>query len=102
MITTISFNWINVMSDRTSDKLGDKSGDKLGDNSTDDIIHSLSESQAKILAEIRNNANITIPQIAKNIGMAKSSVDYGISKLKKKKILERAGSNKTGYWKVIE
>lgn len=88
------------MSDRASSRLGDKSGDKLGDNSTDNIMPSLSESQAKILAEIRNNANITIPQIAKNIGMAKSSVDYGISKLKKKNVLERVGSNKTGYWKV--
>ena len=90
------------MSDRASGKLGDKSGDKLGDNSIGNVMHSLSESQAKILAEIRNNANITIPQIAKNIGMAKSSVDYGISKLKKRNVLERIGPNKTGYWKVKE
>ena len=102
IVVTIPFNWINVMSDRASGKLGDKSGDKLGDNSTDNIMPPLSESQAKILAEIRNNVNITIPQIAENIGMAKSSVDYGIARLKRIGVLERVGSNKTGYWKIIE
>ena len=82
------------MSDRLGDKLGEKSGDKSADGITD--------SQAKILSEIRNNPNITIPQIAKNIGMAKSSVDYGIAKLKRINRIERVGSNKAGYWKVIE
>ena len=98
IVVTIPFNWINVMSDRTSGKSGDKLGDKLGENT----IPFLSESQAKIMAEIRNNMNITIPQIAKNIGMAKSSVDYGIARLKRIGVLERVGSNKTGYWKIIE
>lgn len=90
IVVTIPFNWINVMRDKTGDKSYTKtSGEK-------------SEAQVRILSEMRNNPNISIPQMANKLGMAKSSIDYNLAKLKKIDVVERIGSNKTGYWKVKE
>ena len=86
---TIPFNWINVM--------GERMGDKVGDNLSG---RSLTKIQAMILSEIRNDPNLTIPQISQIIGHGKSTIDKGIASLKKKGLIERIGSNKTGYWKV--
>ena len=72
--------------------IGDKVGDKVGDK--------LSPSQTKVLAEIRNNPNITKPQLGIKLNLSKTSIDNIISYLKTKGLIERIGSNKTGYWKV--
>ena len=56
----------------------------------------------RILLEIRNNPNVTQPQLAVLLGIGKTSVQNGISALKKSGRIERIGSNKTGYWKVVE
>ena len=84
IVVNIPFNWINVM--------GDKVGDKKSYNSI--------TSEEKILNAIRDNPSITKPEICKIVGLGKTSIDNYISKLKKKGMIERIGSNKTGYWKV--
>ena len=79
IIVTIPFNRIN--------KVGDKS---------------LNNSEIKVLAEIRNNPNVTKPQSEVLGNLGKTSIDNCISLLKKKKYIERVGARKNGYWKVIE
>ncbi|MBQ0052767.1 MAG: hypothetical protein KBT11_12020 [Treponema sp.] len=76
------------------DKLGDKTGDKLG------VISELNGTQIKVLSEIRNNPNVTKPELEKLVGVGKTTIDTAISVLKKMNIIERIGSNKTGYWQV--
>jgi predicted HTH transcriptional regulator len=75
--------------------VGDKVGDKVGDIN-------LNISQIKVLAEIRNNPNITKPELMVKCDLGKTSIDNIISFLRKNNIIERVGSNKTGYWKVNE
>lgn len=91
IIVTIPFNRINEV----GDKVGDKAGDKVGDKS-------LNNSEIKVLAEIRNNPNVTKPQLEVLCNLGKTSIDNCISLLKKKKYIERVGARKNGYWKVIE
>ncbi len=86
IVVKIPFNWIN--------KVGDKLGDKTGD------ISELNNTQIKVLSEIRNNPNVTKPELEKLVGVGKTTIDNAISVLKKKNIIERTGSNKTGYWQV--
>jgi len=62
---------------------------------------SLSQTQQKILNEIRNNPNITQPQLAHAISLGETTVYKGIAHLKKDGFIERVGSNKDGYWKVL-
>ena len=83
ILVTITFNRIN------------KVGDKVGDMN-------LNISQIKVLAEIRNNPNITKPELMVKCDLGKTSIDNIIAFLRKNSIIERVGSNKTGYWKVIK
>jgi len=56
--------------------------------------------QAKVLELIRDNPNITQPQLAVKLGLGKTAIQNSIAFLKKNGFIERVGSNKLGYWKV--
>ena len=75
--------------------MGDKAGDKSKSNT-------LNISQIKVLAEIRNNRNITKPQLMIKCELGKTSIDMIIKTLKDKGYIKRIGSNKTGYWEVLK
>lgn len=87
IVVTIPFKWMNAM--------GDKAGDKEKE-------YRLTHTQGRILAELRNNPNITKPGLADKVGVGKTTIDNGISVLKKYGFIERVGSNKSGYWKVLK
>ena len=78
---TIPFNRINE-----SNKVGNKVGNK-----------NLNNSQIKVLAEIRNNSNVTKQQLMNLCELSKTSINNIISTLKKLGYNERIGFNKTGY-----
>lgn len=80
----IPFNKLN----QTMDKVVDKSGKNL------------SASQTMVLAEIRNNPNITKLQLCNKCNLGKTSIDNIIAYLKKNDYIERIGSKKIGYWNV--
>lgn len=61
----------------------------------------LNNSQIKVLAEIRNNPNVTKQQFMTLCELGKTSIDNIILNLKKTEYIEHIGSNKTGYWKVV-
>lgn len=90
IVVKIPFNWINIM------------GDKLGNKNSGERVVRLNETQSRILEVIRNNPNITKKQIKDKIGKGKTTVDNGISYLKENGYIEHVGSNKTGYWKVLD
>ena len=50
---------------------------------------------------IQNN-KITAVEISKLLNISLSTVKRKIKKLKEKSIIERVGSDKTGYWKIVE
>lgn len=81
---TIPFHRINITS--RGDKRGDKK--KMPDN------------YAKVLHLIRDNPNATKPQMVKELHVGKSTIDRAMEHLKNKGLIERMGSNKSGYWKV--
>lgn len=72
---TIPFNFIN--------EVGDKVGDNVG-NKTEE--NGLNDSQTKVLAEIRNNPNITRKELAIVCCLGKTSIDNDIVVLKKEGI----------------
>ena len=98
IVVKIPFNWINVMGDKVGNKMGNKVGNKNDDK---EEIPQLTKTQNRILAEIRNNPNITKNNLVSTLGVGKTTVDNGIATLKKYDYIERIGSKKSGYWKVI-
>ena len=71
--------------------LGNKSGDKKP----------LNERRRRIITEMRNDPNITTAQLRVILGCAETTVENNISYLRKNGYIERVGSRKSGYWKVI-
>lgn len=60
------------------------------------------ESEEIILVDfLAKNPRSNIREIAQNLVLSKSAVDRLIKKLKTKKIIERVGTSKKGYWKVL-
>lgn len=95
IVVTIPFNWINVMGDKAGNKVGNKEDNKIG-------AYALNHTQVRILAELRNNPNITKAYLMKKLKLGKTSIDNGLVILKKYGYVERVGSRKTGYWKVLK
>ena len=60
------------------------------------------KTSGKILAAIRQNARITIPDLAALIGIAERSVERNIQKLQNEGHLRRIGPAKGGHWEILE
>jgi len=56
----------------------------------------------KILIIISNNPQITQKELAEITGLTKRGIDWNLTKLKSKGLIERIGPDHGGYWKVIE
>ena len=72
IVATIPFNWMNVM--------GDKAGNKRGNKNHE---YDLNRTQVRILAEIRNNPNITKARLMELLDLGKTTIDRAVSVLKK-------------------
>ena len=55
-----------------------------------------------ILECIKNNSKITINELSKIIGKSSRTIQTKLNKLKDNKKIEHIGSNKEGYWKIVE
>lgn len=54
-----------------------------------------------IISAIKEDNRITVIKLAKINRVSKSTILRDLGKLKESGILERVGSEKSGYWKVI-
>jgi Fic family protein len=60
------------------------------------------KTSGKMLALIRENSQMTIPELALAIGVTERSIERNLQKLQQEKRLRRVGSAKGGYWEVID
>lgn len=91
IVVTIPFNWINAheKDENHESEMPAKKAD-------------LNNTESRVLSEIRNNPNITKEQISNLIGKGKTTVDKAVTILKEKGYIERQGSNKKGFWKILK
>lgn len=61
----------------------------------------LSESQKKILKEIKQNPKTTAEKLSSVVGISQRKIEDNIRFLREKNIIKREGSNKNGEWKII-
>lgn len=69
-------------------KVGDKVGDKVGVNDP------LNRRRQQIISEMRDNPNVTIPELKKILGISETAVEKNIAFLKENGYIERVGSKK--------
>ncbi len=65
-------------------------------------VGSVGKASGKILAAIRDKAEITIPELADLVGVTQRSVERHLRKLQREGIVKRVGGRKLGYWEVVE
>ncbi|MFN7536248.1 MAG: RNA-binding domain-containing protein [Burkholderiales bacterium] len=68
----------------------------------DGLVDWLAESQKRILMLIKENPRISKRQMADCIGISTTAIDKNIAALKDKGLLQRIGSDKAGYWALLE
>jgi len=68
---------------------------------TDKVTDKVTDNQLLILEVIQKNKRVTTSQLAREVRISQRKVKDNILKLKKIGILDRIGSPKTGYWKII-
>ena len=68
----------------------------------DAMIEALLKTSGKILALLRDNPLLTIPELALSIGVTERSIERNLQKLQAENCLSRIGPAKGGHWKVIE
>lgn len=61
----------------------------------------VSDIQRKILEIISKNEKITQKEISTILDVSPRTVERNINILKKKKVFERIGSDKTGCWRIL-
>ena len=59
------------------------------------------KSSVKILELIKQNPKITLEEIANVLGISKRAVEKQVKKLREANIIERIGSDRSGWWKII-
>ena len=62
----------------------------------------LNARRQRIITEMRDNPNITTSELHQILGISETAVEKNLTFLKENGYVERVGSKKTGYWKVLE
>lgn len=68
----------------------------------DVIIDVINEKEKIILERIKYNNSITKKELNLKTGISLATIDRSIKKFRELDIIERVGSNKTGYWKIVD
>ena len=61
----------------------------------------LNSRRQKIISEMRDNPNVTTAELHNILGVSETAVENNISFLRENGYIERVGSKKAGYWKVL-
>ncbi len=92
-------------------KFEDWAGESINDESSvqaDDITRKETrretkrETRKEILEIIRKKSDVTMSEMAKQLGLSYAGIVWNIEKLKKQGVLVRVGATKNGHWKVNE
>ena len=79
-----------------------KTGQKWIEVDRNETITNMESTQDKILYLIRENPRITQSMMSNELGFARSTISSNLQKLKEKGIIERIGSDRNGYWKILK
>jgi ATP-dependent DNA helicase RecG len=56
----------------------------------------------KVFDLLTSNPSLTIPELAAGLGKSKSTIERAIRELRKVGRIQRVGSRKDGYWKLVD
>lgn len=75
--------------------------DVFGKNDGKNLSDELSENEKRVLLELINNPSIPYDTLVVELGISRRTVSRVFVSLVEKGYIERVGTNKKGYWKII-
>ena len=83
----------------TMNQIGKNDGKNDGENL---INEELTENEKRILLELINNPSVPYDQLVIDLKISRRTVSRVFVSLVEKGYIERIGTNKKGYWKIIK
>lgn len=74
---------------------------RVNDRVNDKVNDRVNEIEEKILKFIDNDPAITITQLSMELELSRKTIAAKLKILKEKKMIERVGSSRKGYWKIL-
>mgnify|MGYP004494111313 FL=1 len=68
---------------------------------TDRVAEKVTDIEVKILELISNDPAITTSKIAAMLSVTRKTISIHMKNLKKNNVIERIGSDRKGYWKIL-
>ena len=65
------------------------------------INDKINDKETQILKALNENPKLTIPELNKITKISTATISRYLKQLQDKRIIERVGSNKSGYWKIL-
>ena len=62
----------------------------------------ISENERNVLSLILADPEVTAAEMADKLSLSRKTVERCVRKLKEKRIIERVGSDRKGYWRIKE
>lgn len=88
---------VTLMNENYNRKV-ENTGDK---NYTEIYTENINETQRKIIELVKSNPNITQKIMMEKTNLSRPAITLNLKQLKDKKIIERVGSDRKGYWKLL-
>lgn len=96
-LENLLFNGKNILKNRYLHIANDTVNDKI-----DTVNDTVNNQNDTVFSMIKHNNKITAIEISVKLGKSLATVKRKIKNLKERKIIERIGSDKTGYWKILK
>ena len=74
---------------------------RVNDRVNDKVNDRVNEIEEKIVKFIDNDPAITITQLSMELELSRKTIAAKLKTLKEKKMIERVGSSRKGYWKIL-
>lgn len=74
---------------------------KVTDRVTDQVTDRVTENEKRLLALLAEDPGYTLAQLVERTGVSRKTVAQRLKKLKDEGAIERVGSDRKGYWKIL-
>ncbi len=69
---------------------------------TDRVTETVTDKEKVLLVLLKENPAYTMPQLATKMGVSRKTIGEYTKSLKEKRIIERVGSDRKGYWAISD
>ena len=83
-----------------STKVTNRVTEKVTNRVTEKVTNRVTDQEKKILELIDENPRYTMLQLSEKIGVSRKTIGNYLKELRDKKIIERIGTQRNGYWKI--